>query len=68
MRGAPQGTNKGGGFCLLTANDLMCEFKVSSKGAPWRFHVFWAVCINHLSFHHRTPQKIWLSYLPKSNS
>ena len=40
MRGAPQGTNKGGGFCLLTANDLMCEFKVSSKGAPWRFHEY----------------------------
>ena len=47
MRGAPQGTSKGGGFCLLTANDLMCESKVSSKGAPWRFHVFWALCINH---------------------
>lgn len=57
MRGTPQGTNKGGGFCLLTANDLMCEFKVLSKGAPWRVHVFWALCINHLSFHHRTPQR-----------
>ena len=42
MRAAPQGTNKGGGFCLLTANDLMCESKVPSKGAPWRFHVFGA--------------------------
>ena len=23
MRGAPQGTNKGGGFCLLTANAMI---------------------------------------------